>query len=505
MNISAPAGHLGDTLPAELTADLPGCSLSSEVKASIQVLVVDDDRTLLESCTSVLDSEGYTCATARTAEEALALVARRKFDVALLDLYLPDSSGLELLVRLRAKLPNVLPIVITGRPSVERGIESIRSGAWEFLPKPFSAMQLSILLGRATYRISAERQLEGRAAQLTETGGPGGQTALLGVSRGFRLAVETALRAASTDASVFITGESGTGKELIARLIHEQSPRARRAFVPINCSALPETLLESEMFGYRKGAFTGAMRDKKGLLEVAHLGTMFMDELAEMSPALQTKLLRVIQDGAVRRLGSEGEDVLVDVRFISATNRDPEDALEEGQLRPDLYYRLRVVPIHLPPLRQRPEDIPALANHFLSHYWLRHRGPGAEPPCFEDSALDLLERQRWPGNVRELQNVIEHLTVFVDPGATVMPDDIPLPENERRSSERAAGPIPLGPFHEAKGQYIEQFERQYLANLVSRTAGNMSEAARRAGVDRTTLYRLMYKYGLSRTALMGAR
>ena len=320
-----------------------------------------------------------------------------------------------------------------------------------------------------------------------------------------RRAVEAALRAAPTDASVFITGESGTGKELVAQFIHEQSPRARRAFVPINCAALPEHLLESEMFGYRRGAFTGAVRDKRGLLETAHQGTIFLDEIGEMSPVLQTKLLRVVQDGVVRRLGSETEDAVVNVRFISATNRDPEEALAEGHLRPDLFYRLRVVPIHLPPLRERPEDVPLLANHFLRYYWRRHRGPAQQPPRFSESALDILASQPWPGNVRELQNVIEHLTVLADTGDVVNPEDIPLSDlkGQPEPSQLASPQVASKPFHEAKGQYIEQFERQYLASLVARTAGNMSEAARRAKVDRTTLYRLMYKHGLSRRSLMG--
>lgn len=491
-----------DPLTSEAPSGEIGGGLSPEIKGSIRVLVVDDDRTLLESCTTVMESEGYICATARRPEEALSQAASRTFDILLIDLYLGEDSGLELLGKLRQKLPNALPIIITGRPSVESGIDAVRAGAWDYLPKPFSAMQLSILLGRAAYRIHAGRELRKRADEEVQAVAPG-ETKLLGASTSLKRAVETALRAAPTDASVFITGESGTGKELIARFIHEHSRRSRRPFVPVNCAALPETLLESEMFGYRKGAFTGAVRDKRGLLETADQGTIFLDELAEMSPALQTKLLRVIQDGVVRRLGSETQDAQVDVRFISATNQDPEEALEQGRLRPDLYYRLRVVPIQLPPLRERPEDIPILANHFLIHYWKRHRGPGQELPLFSEGALDALCKQEWRGNVRELQNVIEHLTVLVDTGDEIQPEDIPLDGSEVRPESFTSGHMPLGPFHEQKGEFIDHFERQYLANLITRTAGNMSEAARRAQVDRTTLYRLMDKHGLSREALTG--
>ncbi len=488
----------GDDILPTLTED----GLSAEIKASVRVLVVDDDRTLLDSCTSVLKAEGYTCTTARRAEEALSLVGTRSFDVALIDLYLGDTSGIELLGQIRAKQPDILAVIITGRASVDSGIESMRAGAWDYLPKPFSAVQLSVLLGRATFRIHSGREIRNRATRAVRSTGPG-ETKLLGVSRGLRQAIEAALRAAPTDASIFVTGESGTGKELIARLVHEQSRRSRRAFVPVNCSALPDNLLESEMFGYRRGAFTGAVRDKRGLLETAHQGTMFLDEIGEMSPVLQTKLLRVVQDGVVRRLGSEVEDAVVDVRFISATNRDPEEALKDGILRPDLFYRLKVVPIHLPPLRERPEDIPVLANHFLAKYWQRHRGAAQEQPHFAESAVEILVSQEWPGNVRELQNVIEHLTVLAEPGRAIEARDVPVSGAEKQVDAPRVGRMTLAPFHEAKGEFVEQFEREYLANLVASTAGNMSEAARRAEIDRTTLYRLMCKHGLTRSALMG--
>jgi DNA-binding NtrC family response regulator len=482
--------------------DIAESGLTPDIKSSVRILVVDDDRTLLDSCTSVLKAEGYNCATARRAEEALSLVGSRTFDVALIDLYLGDTSGIELLGQIRGKQPDILPVIITGRASVDSGIESMRAGAWDYLPKPFSALQLSVLLGRAAYRIHAGRELRNRATRAVQAP-MAGETNLLGVSRALRQAVEAALQAAPTDASVFVTGESGTGKELIARFIHEQSRRSRRAFVPVNCAALPDTLLESEMFGYRRGAFTGAVRDKRGLLETAHQGTIFLDEIGEMSPVIQTKLLRVVQDGVVRRLGSEVEDAVVDVRFISATNRDPEEALKEGVLRPDLFYRLKVVPIHLPSLAERPEDIPVLSNHFLVRYWQRHRGSAQEPPHFSESALDLLVSQPWPGNVRELQNVIEHLTVLAEPGSAVGAEHIPIAAAEGDPSTPRPRRMTLAPFHEAKSQFIEQFEREYLANLVASTAGNMSEAARRAQIDRTTLYRLMCRHGLTRSALMG--
>lgn len=274
--------------------------------------------------------------------------------------------------------------------------------------------------------------------------------------------------------------------------------------VAINCAALPEPLLESEMFGHRKGAFTGADRDKPGLLETANGGTLFLDELTEMPMALQAKLLRVIQDGVVRRVGSESTDAQVDVRFISATNRDPQQAVDSGLLRGDLFYRLRVVPIALPPLRKRQEDISLLANHFLTYYWQRHRQMPDRCPRLSEDAIAFLKSRPWRGNVRELQNVIEHTAVLLDPEQVVRPDDIPLYEDgpdDGSGEVRAAGAAAASdPYHVAKDRVVAQFEKDYLSALVARAAGNMSKAARLAGVDRTTLYRLMDKHHLMREA-----
>jgi len=265
------------------------------------------------------------------------------------------------------------------------------------------------------------------------------------------------------------------------------------------------------MFGHRKGAFTGAVRDKPGLLEVAHGGTLFLDELIELSKPMQAKLLRVIQDGVVRRVGSETTDAIVNVRFIAATNGDPEAAVKAGDMREDLYYRVRVVPIHVPPLRERPEDIPLLAEHFLSTYWIRHRSKGATFPKLTDAALRALCAYPWRGNVRELQNVIEHVTVLADPGAAIRPEDLELTDDGAPGAGAAmrANPASListmleESYHVARDRVVAQFERQYLTWLVNRAAGNMSKAARIAGVDRTTLYRMMERHGLQRSPTAG--
>jgi transcriptional regulator with PAS, ATPase and Fis domain len=323
-------------------------------------------------------------------------------------------------------------------------------------------------------------------------------------------AVKRAMKVAPTDASVFITGESGTGKELIARCVHLESRRSQKQFVAVNCAALPAELIESEVFGHQKGAFTGAVRDKPGLLETADGGTFFLDELSEMPVELQPKLLRVLQDGAIRRVGSEKRDAVVDVRFVSATNRDPGKALDEGLLRHDLYYRLRVVPIHLPPLRERREDIPILAQYFVDYFWKRHQIDGNEPPELAPETVSALVDYEWPGNVRELQNVMEQVVVLSDPTDELGLDALSVlgemsgavPGDREHGGGIVSGMNLRQPYHTAKQDLIDRFERQYLSTIVARADGNISEAARQAGIDRTTLYRLMEKHDLDKDELV---
>ena len=476
-------------------------SIPQEVKANIRILLIDDERTLRESCASVLQMDGFSVTLAGRGEEARELLKRRKFDIVLVDLYMSQVSGLEILRAALEENKDTIVVVMTGNPSVTSSIEALRAGAWDYLPKPFSATHLQVLIGRASHAVMMSREASELRQQVLQQHSHSDSIALIGISPAFRKAVELARKVAPTDASVFISGESGTGKEVIAQFIHQHSRRNRKALVAINCAALPEPLLESEMFGHRKGAFTGADRDKPGLLETANGGTLFLDELTEMPMAIQAKLLRVIQDGVVRRVGSETTDAQVDVRFISATNRYPQQAVESGILRGDLFYRLRVVPIALPPLRQRQEDIPLLANHFLSHYWIRHRGGSARLPRLSEESITFLRSRPWRGNVRELQNVIEHVAVLVDPDQEIQPQDIPVYDdgNPDPAPERAALlPVNDEPYHTAKEKVVAHFEREYFARLVNRAGGNMSKAARLAGVDRTTLYRLMDKHQLPR-------
>jgi DNA-binding NtrC family response regulator len=464
----------------------------------IRALIVDDDRTLREGCASVLRAEGIHVEVTARGEEAIQMINRSRFDIMLVDVYLEPVSGIDVLKAVMATAPNTLVVLMTGNPSVDSSIEAMRIGAWDYLPKPYSGTQLQLLLGRAAHAVNERREQQ---APATDPTGASSGDRLLGISQAFRNATELARRAAPTNASVMIVGETGTGKEILAQYIHQHSRRSRKRLVPINCAAIPEQLLESEMFGHRKGAFTGADREKMGLLELADGGTLFLDELSEMSMALQAKMLRVLQDGIVRRVGSEEEDAVVDVRFVSATNRDPREAIRSKQLREDLYYRLNVVQVALPPLRERVEDIPLLANHFLRVYWSRHRSAKDAIPTFSADTLEFLASRPWRGNVRELQNFVEHVTILAQPAAKIQIHHLPL-DQEVDLNSVSNGPGLFSPsseaYHVAKEQVLATFEKNYVTRLVARASGNMSRAARLASVDRTTLYRLLERHGFRR-------
>lgn len=493
---SSPHARTASDQPIADSVSLPTAS-----PGAIRILVIDDDRTLREGCASALQVEGYNVTSSGRGDEALELFRRSRFDIVLVDLFMTPLPGIEILRAMLVAQPETIVIMMTGNPSVASSIEALRTGAWDYLPKPFSGTHLHLLIGRAAHAVLTNRERASGAMGVLELGDDNG-SALLGVSTSFRAAVELARRVAATNASVMLVGESGTGKEMFAQFIHRNSRRASRNIVPINCAALPEHLLESEMFGHRKGAFTGADRDKVGLLEVADGGTMFLDELTEMALPLQAKLLRVVQDGVVRRVGSEQQDAQVDVRFISATNREPRKAIKSRNLREDLYYRLNVVTLSLPPLRERAEDIPFLAHHFLAKFWKRHRSTRDALPTLSPGALEVLQHRSWRGNVRELQNVLEHLVVLAQPGGDIQADDIPSNRgDEAITGEFTTTGVPLNEaYHVAKDDVLTKFEKAYVTQLVSRASGNMSRAARLASVDRTTLYRLLERHGFRRDA-----
>src|SRR5919106_632109 len=448
---------------------------STDNPSTVRTLLVDDDASLWESCSSVLRHEGYDLTVAGRGDEALTLLRRRPFDIVLVDWHMSGVPGCELLEAAVTTHPGTIVIVMTGKPTIESSLDALRRGAWDYLPKPFSAVQLQILMGRAAHAVAVARESLAEQARLEREGGNSDLFPVIGVAPVFRKALALARKVAETDASVFLTGESGVGKELFAHFIHRHSRRSSRQFVPLNCAALPEPLLESEMFGHNRGAFTGAIRDKPGLLESAHGGTLFLDELAEMSKAVQAKLLRVIQDGVAA-----------------------------GQLRRDLCFRLRVVPIHVPALRDRPEDIPVLAEYFLVQFWRRHR-PGLERPRFSPAALRTLAAHAWPGNVRELQNVIEHAVVMVEPGADLEPADLPfleIPEPGGPALEQPEG-AEEGDYYAARDRLLASFDQRFLRRVVARAGGNLSKTARLAGIDRTSFYRLMERHGLDRELLSG--
>lgn len=507
LNERRPAANAGGSGGLEQLALLTG---DRAFNSTVRILILEDEHTLRESCQSVLAHEHYDVTACGRADDARDLLQRKTFDIVLLDLYMPKVNGLELLEACLQANPETLVVVMTGNPSVESSIAALRAGAWDYLPKPFTASHLQVLCGRAAHTVRVSRESSKSRGEGEKSPGHSSKIGLIGRSPALLRAVELARKVAATDASVFLTGESGSGKEIFAQFIHHHSRRSSRAWVPINCAALPETLLESEVFGHVKGAFTGAVRDKPGLLEIAHGGTFFLDELTEMSQTIQAKLLRVIQDGVVRRVGSESVDAVVNVRFIAATNRDPREAIDGSILRKDLFYRLSVVPIRIPPLRERIEDIPLLAEHFMSVYWKKHRDRGSPIPHFSRASMEDLQRREWRGNVRELQNVIEHAVVLLEPGAEIQPEDLPAGE----SGPARPGAMPWREewkpdftfrdegYHAERDRVLAEFELGYLSWLVERAGANMSKAAKIARVDRTTLYRLMERHRLHRDTII---
>lgn len=476
----------------------------------LRVLIADPDASLLENCRRFVTHAGHECVTLNSAEGVRDAVARGNHDLVLLDEGLLGDETEAVLRMSRDADSGSLVVLTSNQVSAERCRAALAIGAWDFLPKPFSSGQLTTVLGRASFTVQQTRgvRLEtGKNGVLLKNG-----LTIMGVSPHIRGALEKALRVAPTDAPVLLTGESGTGKELFARLIHEKSRRVGNGFVPLNCAAMPGGLLESEMFGHMRGAFTGAVRDKVGILEAADGGTVFLDEVGEMPVDLQAKLLRVIEDGSIRRVGSEEAKRTADVRIISATNRDPGDAMDEGRLRKDLVYRLGVVTIRLAPLRERPDDTLVLARHLTPILWKQYRPSAGPPPTLSDDAMDALQSHPWPGNVRELTNVLGHAVIFGSPDREIQAHDLPL-DAMSGATESANGAGELQDparlldlhrnYHEAKDRTLARFERAYLSRLIARTEGNLCEASRQAEINRTTLYRLMEKHELSRDDLVG--
>lgn len=462
---------------------------STEFCPPISVLVVDDEEPLARSCSQILAAEGYQVSTENRGRTALEAVKRQHPEIVLTDLMLPDMDGMWLLREIRRATPEALVVMITGFATVNSSVEAIQAGAYDYIPKPFTATQLRILIGRAAQQIQLARDNAHLRDQLRRHSS---MESIVGTSPAIQKVFSMVSRVAPTEANVFISGESGTGKELIAKAIHSGSRRSERPFVAINCAALPDHLLESELFGHEKGAFTGADVQRRGLLETAAGGTFFLDEISEMSLELQAKMLRVVQERRIRRVGGDAE-IPIDVRWVTATNRDPEEAVRQGALRQDLYFRLNVVPVRVPPLRQRREDIPLLAQHFLKRFGDEYGRGGLR---LASEVIHSLLEYTWPGNVRELQNVIERMVSLSAGGPTLSADELPEEirpggSAARRWSRTTASGLP---FHEAKAQAISDFEVDYLREILVQNRGNISQAARQAGIDRKTIHRMLQKY-----------
>jgi DNA-binding NtrC family response regulator len=447
-----------------------------------KILVVDDDPGIRASLSVLLQSWGFEALQAPDAAEAEKLVQRQEPDIVITDLVMPETSGIELLKKLKAGDPHRPVLLITAQGSIDIAVEAMKQGARDFLTKPLTDLpKLKTLLDDAERELEMRRKAKRLASHVDEEGGPGG---FIGNSKVIREVFQMIESVAQRDVSVMITGESGTGKEVVARTIHRMSRRDSKPFVAINAAAIPESLIESELFGHERGAFTGAVATRQGVFEQANGGTLLIDEVAEMPMALQPKLLRVLADGRVRRLGGTYEFEF-DVRVLAATNRDPLKAIEEGKLREDLYYRLNVVPIALPPLRARTEDVPLLVQHFIGEFNTKHR---LQLEGVTDDALSMLKAYSWPGNVRELRNIIERSVVLAK-GEWI--DEKDLPPYVRDPSLR-----PEKLVFSVGETTVADAERELILRTLEKAGNNKAEAARQLGVDVKTIYNKLKSYGI---------
>ena len=456
-----------------------------------RILVVDDEPDMLSSCQRLLSRSGYEVKVAQSGREALRILKEEPFDLILTDLRMPEMDGMEVLRLSREQSPDSAVIVFTGYGTIQDAVMAMKSGASDFVTKPFSPDHLLLAVEKAVgnLRLAAEnRALKGQLEERFSFDN------IVGRGPAMREVFDAIRKIADTNANVLITGESGTGKELIARSIHANSSRKNRPFVPLNCGGIPEHLVESELFGHEKGAFTGAAATRPGLLEFASTGTFFMDEISELPLNLQVKLLRVLEDRRIRRVGSNRE-IDIDIRLISATNRNIQQMVKEGVFREDLFYRVNTFVIHLPPLLERMDDLPLLAVHFLKRY---AKSTSKVVEGIAPEVMSVLKSHAWNGNVRELQHVIERAVALTTEGVVRLED---LPDQLWRGADEGAGESSSEershfdlPFKDAKEAMIESFERKYILKLLSKHKGNISRAAEGSGIDRRSLHRLLVKH-----------
>jgi two-component system nitrogen regulation response regulator NtrX len=453
-----------------------------------RILVIDDEAAIRDSLRMTLEYEGYEFVGAATGQEGLALAEREAPDLVLLDVKMPGMDGLEVLERLR-NMNEALPVVvISGHGTISTAVEATKKGAFDFIEKPFASERVLVSLRNAL----DQRQLKDENRSLRKAVEVKHQ--MIGESAVLKQVMAAVGRAAPTNATVLIQGESGVGKELVARTIHRNSLRSRERFVQVNCAAIPEELIESELFGHERGSFTGATEKQVGKFEQADRGTIFLDEVGDMSAKTQAKVLRVLQEGEVERLGS-ARTIKVDVRVIAATNKNLEEEIEKGRFREDLYFRLAVIPIQVPPLRERPEDIPLLARHYMDFF---SRENNTRPKRITQAALDALQRYRWKGNIRELRNTVERLNIMTSSDTI---DAADLPETVRSPSFGAGAPRASADGEPAKPGTLREFkdsaERAYLVQKLRESGWNISKTAEAIDTPRSNLYKKLEQYQIS--------
>jgi two-component system response regulator HydG len=468
---------MSDPRPHDPNAPREAEDIAASPPATGNVLVVDDQKNMRATTAMLLRSAGHQVAEAADGSIALEQLARGTYDVVLTDLRMPNLDGMQLLKTVQQSSPQTQVIVMTAYGTIESAVEAIRHGACDFLTKPFQSDEVLLRVGKALEK----RRLLGEVTLYAEEFRKRyGLEHIVGRSPAMREVLDRVMRVGPTEATVLITGESGTGKELVARALHVASRRSDRPFVPVNCAAITETLLESELFGHARGAFTGATRARRGLFEEAHGGTLFIDEIGETTPGFQAKLLRALQEGEIRRVG-ESAPVQVDVRIVAATNQDLRRAIVEKRFREDLFYRLAVVPLRIPPLRERREDVPLLAAHFLERFNQRTGGDKVLTP---DGAARLLEHD-WPGNVREIENVLEQAAALC-PAREIRARDIHI-EAARPAQAGAAATL---------AQAVEDAERRAIEAALHRLEHDLPRVARELGISNTTLWRKMKRLGI---------
>jgi DNA-binding NtrC family response regulator len=456
-----------------------------------RILVIDDEESIRDLLKDFLVAKGFQVAVASDGESGLQLLKEDAFDIILLDLMMPGMSGLDVLRERSARKIDIPSIVITAHATVQTAVEAVKLGAFEYITKPFNLEELYLVIKKALdvsilkeENSSLKKELEKKSSYNKRA-----LDQIIGKSAPIQNVIQFIEKIADTDSTVLVTGESGTGKELVAKSIHSHSSRAKKPFVPLNCAAIPKEILESELFGHEKGAFTGAVSTRIGRFELANYGTLFLDEIGELAPPLQVKLLRVLQEREFERVGGI-KTLRVDVRIIAATNRNLEKAVEEGMFREDLYYRLNVIPLRLPPLRKMREDIPLMVEHFITHM---SRRKGKEAPTISNEAMQSLMSYKWPGNVRELENLVERMLILKE-GEVVSPDDLPERLFDKRQVQRVANAVQvLSRDGIDLNMMLDEIENNMIVQALELSKGVKSKAAGLLGLNRTTLIEKMKK------------